>query len=361
MKISDIDVNFKAKSVNEPDIEWFDANDLPFSVHGVYYSQKDGKFLRIPEELGKSISHNMYYLASNTAGGRLRFATNSPYVAIKAEVPYAELLPHMPMTGVFGFSLYEKKHFVGKFTPTQTDYEDSKKNLIHFDGISRFAENGMHECTLYFPLYNGVNKLYIGLQKGCVLKEATPYKYSTPVMFYGSSITQGGCASRPGNDYVSMISRWLDTDVINLGFSGNGKAEPIILDYMAAQDVSVFVMDYDYNAPDPEYLRKTHLNAYIKLRAAKKNVPIVFISKPDFEYDSTSAERRSIIKETYNIAKQNGDSKVYFIDGEKLFGKKHRDLCTVDTCHPNDYGFYKMAEKISPVIKKILKAPGTEK
>lgn len=355
MKISEIDVNFKAKNITEPDIVWVDASTLNFGLHGVYYSSADGMFLRMPRELGKSISNNMWHLSMNTAGGRLRFNTNSPYVAIRAEVPTTELLPHMTMVGVFGFSLMVNGTFVSKITPTQEDYDSAVDGIFSFEGIYRMQGDKENKCEYFFPLYNGVNKLYIGIKKGCEISPATDYTYKTPVLFYGSSITQGGCCSRPGNDYVSLISRWLDTDIINLGFSGNGKAENVMIDYMANIDTSIYVMDYDYNAPNPEFLKATHLNLYKRLRSQKPDTPIVFISKPDFEYDSQSAERREIIKKTYRYAKRKGDKKVYFIDGESLFGKTTRDLCTVDTCHPNDLGFFRMAEKIAPVIDKILK------
>lgn len=353
MRISDIDANFKVKSVNEPDVEWFEASETPFSLHGLFRGE-DGVFLRIPPELGSSISGNMHWLAYNTAGGRLRFATDSPYVAIKAVIPKTDILPHMTFVGSFGFTLYDGDFFVGMYTPQQSDYENDENGRISFDGIRRFQQKGMHECTLFFPLYNGVKKLYIGLQKGCTLSAAKPYKYPRPAVFYGSSITQGGCTSRSGNDYVSVISKWLDTEIINLGFSGNAKAEPAMADYICGIDASVYVLDYDYNAPDAAFLQKTHLPFYKMIRAQRKETPIVFISKPDFDHDGASAQRREIVKKTYRYAKRSGDKNVYFIDGQSLFGKEHRDLCTVDTCHPNDLGFYRMAEKIAPVIKRIL-------
>ena len=206
---------------------------------------------------------------------------------------------------------------------------------------------------IYFPLYNGVKSLYIGLKEGCVLEAPRGYQKDGYVLFYGSSITQGGCASRPGNDYVAHLSRWLDTDVVNLGFSGNGRGEPIMAEYMAGLNPSVYVLDYAYNSPAAE-LKERHFALYETLRAAHADTPILFITNPDIEYDSEGLGRRVVVRETYLRAKRQGDKNIAFIDGEKLFGKCDRDACTVDTCHPNDLGFYRMAKTIYPVLKKML-------
>ena len=113
-------------------------------------------------------------------------------------------------------------------------------------------------------------------------------------------------------------------------------------------------MDYDHNAPNIEYLEKTHFNLYKTIRSSRPQTPIVFLTKPDFENDFNEFNRRELIKNNYLTAKEQGDNNVYFIDGETLFGSKDRDACTVDGCHPNDLGFYRMAENIYPTLKNIL-------
>ena len=185
-----------------------------------------------------------------------------------------------------------------------------------------------------------------------------PYKTQKPVVFYGSSITQGGCASHSGNEYDHMLSRWLSTDFINLGFSGNAKGDAKFAEYIAGLDMSVFVMDYDYNAPNAEHLQATHLPFYEIIRKAQPNLPIIFISASNTEYLQDSDKRREIIFNTYKTAKKRGDKKVWFVDGATIYGKggvDGRNECTVDGIHPNDMGMYRMAKAIYPVLKKALK------
>ncbi|MBQ9728286.1 MAG: hypothetical protein IJV85_01685 [Clostridia bacterium] len=368
MDIASIDKNFALKGVNEPDIEWFDPLREPFSLHGVFYDkntsvydEEPGLFLRMPAEISNQVSYGVNLLSKMTAGGRLRFQTDSPYVAIKCIAPDFEGLYHMPLTGSHGFSLYVNGLFDGKFAPGVKDLQNSQNNALKytfaFEG-SRHIKNpsgGVDDCELYFPLYGGVRKLYIGLKKGCVLKAPKPYSIEKPLVFYGSSIYQGACASRPGNDFISLLSRWLDCDIINLGFSGNGNGEKPMMEYLTTLDASGYIFDYNYYVDYPDRVLPTHLSMYETLRGVGEKLPILLIDKPAIEYDRLGYERRrEMISSTYEIAKQRGDEYVGYIDAKELFGDKGRDGCTVDTCHPTDLGFYRMAERIYPVLKELL-------
>lgn len=360
MNISDFDKNFKLPEINEKDIVWRNALDEPFSLHGIYYDKTENRYRRMPSDVSKTVSDGVLWATSCTAGGRLRFKTNSPYVAIKCIFPPSGAMNHMTIVGMNGFSLYGDGQYVQMYTPEFTSLLDCSGVKKAFSGIRYFLTEGEHETELYFPLYNGVYELFIGLKEGCSLEKPREYKHPKPVVFYGSSITQGGCASRPGNDYVSMLSRKLDTDIINLGFSGNAKGEKTMADYLASLDASVFVMDYDYNAPSTEHLQVTHYPMYRKIRDRHPDTPVLFITKPDFGMESNpiiraqAGARREVVRSTYNKAMEEGDKNVAFIDGETLFGTDERDACTVDGCHPNDLGFYRMATTVYPVLKKLL-------
>jgi lysophospholipase L1-like esterase len=145
-------------------------------------------------------------------------------------------------------------------------------------------------------------------------------------------------------------------DYINLGFSGCGMAEPVIVTYMAGLEMQAFVSDYDYNAPDKEYLQNTHKRLYDIIRQKQPELPYIILSKPDIDREPKDGrKRREIIYASYQEAVNGGDCHVYFIDGERLFGGNEREACTVDGIHPNDLGFYRMAETIGSVLARILK------
>ncbi len=345
MKISEIDKNFKIETkLNKNDIVFFDAKDEPFKIYGVFY--ESGKFRRMPENVAKIVSDGVHWLHSNTAGGRVRFKTNSPYIAINTKMSNVGKMPHFALSGSSGFDLYIGESYRASFIPP-FDLNDGYESVIDF------GSKKMREITINFPLYSDVNELYVGLSKNAKIEEATPYKYDLPIVYYGSSITQGGCASRPGSSYQAIISRELKVDHINLGFSGNAKAEKEISQYICSLDMCAFVYDYDHNAPTVEHLEATHERMFKEIRKAKPNLPIIMMSRPKYNLTKEEKTRLEIIQRTYENAKANGDNNVYLIDGKALMR-----LClsegTVDNCHPTDLGFFSMARALVKVLKEII-------
>ena len=298
MNIEKIDKAFEIKTIEETDVEWFEIPQNPFSLHGVFYDEKEEYFRRMPMEIAEEVNRGVAWGSRVSAGGRVRFITNSPYVAVKCVQDDMPAMWNMPWIGSCGFSVYAGSEFRGIIStrPNAVNVVDAK---FAFEGILHLPTLSLEEITIHMPLYNRVRKLYIGLKKGSVVQEPKPYAYQKPVVFYGSSITQGGCASHPGNDYQSFLSRALNFDFVNLGFSGNARAEETMCNYLAALDSSVFVLDYDHNAPNVEHLQNTHYNLYETVRKTNPKTPIVLISAPDFDVNkSERAQRRSVIYQT---------------------------------------------------------------
>ena len=371
MNLSEIDKSMAFRVIDRSDVEWYSALQTPFSLHGVNYSEDEHCYRRMNKEIAhdKELSESIPYLSRCTAGGRLRFKTNSPYVALRCAVPNIDIIATMSLVASMGFTMYVDGSFSGNFTPiwanilNPVDGEPAKngwewneeRNTVTFEGILNVKGEGKHQIDIYFPLYGGVKDLYIGVKEGSEI--LPPRKYSTEgkVIFYGSSITQGGYASHPGNDYTSLVCRWLDVDFVNLGFAGSAISQPKLMKYIASLNPDVFVFDYDHNAGDPEFLEKTHLPGYKAFRSVCKTAHIIFVTKPDCDYDEHASERQKIIYKTYQTAIAEGDTAVSYINGRELFGEEDRELCTVDMCHPNDLGFYRMAKTIKPVLEKQLK------
>lgn len=351
MKIEEIDSNFKIETDNfDKDIAWYNAKEDIFVKYGVVKSDED--YLRMPRTVAKTVNDGVAGLCDNTSGVRIRFCTDSPYIAIKAIFPSLTRFSHMPLSGSGGFDLYKEaggqQSFVGAYIPP-IDGENG------FDGIV-YTKNPKGKNVNYilnFPTYNPVTKLYIGIKEGS--RTETPDKYinKKPVVFYGSSITQGGCASRPGNIYQNFLSRALNMDYLCLGFSGNAKGEKEIADYMAELQMCAFVSDYDHNAPGSEHLINTHFALYEAIRNKNPELPYIMITHPSKGINEP-VNRRKIIMESYIKALGRGDKNVYFVDGDSLFAGYEFDNCTVDGCHPNDLGFYRMAKGILPILKEIL-------
>ena len=351
MNISEIDSNFKIETnLSQKDIVWQDTGGDSFVKYGAINYDED--YLRMPRETARSVSEGVAELCDNTAGVRIRFSTDSPYIAIKAVFPFLTRFPHMPLSGSGGFDLYKEaggqQSFVGAYIPP-LDGENGFDGIVYTKNLTGRNVN----YILNFPTYNPVTKLYIGIKEGSKTETPDVYFNEKPVVFYGSSITQGGCASRPGNIYQNFLSRALNMDYLCLGFSGNAKGEKEIAEYMAKLHMCAFVSDYDHNAPDSEHLRNTHFALYEAIRNKNPELPYIMITHPGNGINE-SVSRRKIIMESYLKAIDKGDKNVYFIDGDSLFAGDEYDSCTVDGCHPNDLGFYRMAKGILPILKEIL-------
>ena len=347
-ELSAIDPNFKVNTeLNESDIRFYDVKESPFRIYGVFF--ENGKFRRMPEDVAKAVSSGTWSLHSRTAGGRIRFRTDSPYVAIHAKMPKILRGPHSTLCGSAGFDLYlyeEMDRYFGTFTPPY-DMEDG------YESILRFPSSKMREVTINLPLYSEVSELYVGLSETATVCVPTPYKIETPIVYYGSSITQGGCASRSGSSYPSIVARRLNADYVNLGFSGNAKGEVEIAEYISNLEMSAFVYDYDFNAPTPEYLQETHERMFRIIREKNPTLPILMMSKPRYYLTAVDEKRLEIIRTTYRNAIESGDKNVYMLDGRQLM-----QLCrgegTVDNVHPTDFGFASMAIAVGDVLEKIF-------
>ncbi len=344
--ISKIDKNFAAPSACHPtDAVFYDVKENSFCLFGVFY--REGFYRRMPEQIAKSTSEGVYLLHTHTSGGCLRFLTDSPYVAISAKMPMGSPSIYMPPSGARAFDLSSNGKYVQVFTPPVPMAEN-------YDSVRFLPSAELQEVTVHFPLYHDVRELRLGLKEGAKFLPIPKERVGKKVLFYGSSITQGGCVSRSGLAYPNILADRLGFDLVNLGFSGNAKGEDIMCDYIIAQNPDVFVYDYDHNAPTYEHLEKTHERFFLRFREAHPDTPVIMLSAPNarFEWDAFGP-RRDLIKKTFDAAKARGDENVYFIDGSTIFGEDW-DLCTVDACHPNDLGHYRMAMTVKPVLEKLL-------
>lgn len=343
------------EKADDDSVVWYEASSDNFNIYGLVPEDDGVLTRRIPLEIAEKVSPGVLGQSGYGAGGRIVFLTDSPFVALKVEYGNGSVPTVCNHLFSYGFDLYrfdknEKDVFIGAYRPA-ADFD------FHFAEFKVETRNdGETFCyTLNMPHFSEVKKLYIGLEKGSYLGKKKKYRNDKPIVFYGSSITHGAAAGRPGNTYENFISQKYNLDYINLGFAGNAKAETSMAEYIAGLDMCLFVSDYDHNAPDVDHLMATHYRLYEIIREKHPNIPYIMISRPDyFANPKRNSERRKVILESYNKAIAAGDKNVYYIDGESLFEGAFYESCTSDGCHPNDIGFYRMAKKIGTVIAEAL-------
>lgn len=344
-----VDINFVVdNSIDKTGLVFKSALEEPFSLHGVYY--EDGMYRRLPESVAKSVNPGVHERHANTSGGRVRFKTNSKRIAISVGLPYIYRAPHFCLTGTTGLDLYAKRaegkeRYVATFVPpvdVKQGYESVKELL-----------GDMVEVTINMPLYSDVSNLYIGIDEGAELLPPEPLLGDAPIVYYGNSITQGACVSRPGNAFAAIASRAVGYDFVNLGFSGWARGEDEMAEYIAGLKMSVFAYDYDHNAPTIEHLEKTHERMFKIIREKNPTLPIIIMTRSSILHPETRLKRIEIIKRTYDNAVAAGDENVYFIDGRTLF-PDYVDEATVEGIHSNDLGHTFKAMAIERVLREII-------
>jgi len=322
--------------------------NLPLKVFGLPFFYDNYSLERLPSDLRDKVS-DLDFLGRRSTGVRIGFRTDATEFTV--ELSLKTLSPDVGMS-IYACQSAEvligdrsNYKFAGLVNPASYDNKVFSKTFK--------KSNAFEDVLIFLPRNEIVENISVTFPDEATVKEPTPYKYG-PILFYGSSITEGAHASRPSNSYISLLSNRLDFDFYNLGFSGSAKGEIEIADYINTTDFNVFVMDYDHNAPTPEFLKSTHKPFFMRIREKNPDLPIIIMSKPDFNSSPADIERRNIIYNTYRDAINQGDRNVYFIDGESFYGADDRGCCSSDTIHPNDLGFYRMANTIEPILKTIL-------
>ncbi len=331
--------------------------DKPVKVYGIPEFSKNGRLERFPEALQNKLIefHSQFgpspikHLSKRTTGARAAFRTDSQNIRIEMKL---KTLAHD--VGMSRFSCSSAAVYTGR-GETLTFRGLAVPGFDDMTGELAFTrDSGTEDVMIFFPRNEIVENIYITVDDGSVILPPTEYKYEQPVIFFGSSITEGGHAALVTNAYTALLSRWLDFEYYNFGLSGSCLGQLAVAEYICTLNPSVFVFDYDHNAFSAEYLEKTHEPFFRYVRERLPMLPVIFMSSPGYEHMPEADERRRIIRTTYENARADGDKNVYFIDGKDFFGNEERQFCTTDTIHPNDYGFQKMARVIEPVLKEVL-------
>jgi len=339
-------------------LRWHRPAMPPFRLSGFAWFDRDRVYRRLPVAPRLPIPGPVDALADCTAGGQIAFQTDSGQVAVRVELAGSANMNHMPATGQCGFDLYvgapgaQRFHSVSKYNHSQPRYE-----ALLFE----HPESVMRHFTLNFPLYMGVRSVHVGLSPGADIAAPVPWASAGRGIVYGTSITQGGCASRPGMAYTNLLSRALNMEFVNLGFSGNGRGEPELIELMAdIPNPRLLILDYHANAAGK--LAQTLPVAVRILRTRHPSVPILVVSRIAYAKDATHLDFRATREADRDLHAQvvaarrrQGDTAIHFVDGTDLLGPDY-DECTVDGIHPTDLGFLRMAGALAPEIRRILEA-----
>jgi hypothetical protein len=333
-------------------ISWHAVSD--WGVEGRGWSDVQRFYDRLPARAEGIVRANVWALSHHSAGMSCRFATDAPEIQVRYTLLRPELaMPHMPATGVSGVDLYALSEggewrWVATVLPTKTTV---------FATLASGLESGRRNYLLHLPLYNGVDSLEIGVTKGAYFNPVPP-RTQKPILFYGTSIMQGGCASRPGMAIPAIIGRRMNTPVINLGFSGVGRMEPEVARLLSELDPAVYVVDCLPNLTSQETAERTEPFVRI-LREARPSTPILLVEDRVFpnafvlpDRMQEHRNRHAALRSVFEKLRASGLKGLYYLEGENLLGEDGE--ATVDGSHPTDLGMVRYATAYEKMLRMIL-------
>jgi hypothetical protein len=334
------------------ELQWTDGEDL--LVEGIAWPAESAPWTRLPDAARDDVRAPVWNLSRHSAGIAIRFMTDSPSVTVLWTLTSDSLdMDHMPSTGVSGVDLYLRTASGWRWAGAKG--ASKKRNQAT---LVSGLEPERREYMLFLPLYNGIETIRIGTVAGHAISPGPerPTTSSLPIVFYGTSITQGACASRTGSCHPAIIGRRLDRPVINLGFSGNGRLEMALADLLGEIDAALYVIDCLPNLNGIQTAERA-VPFVKRLRSLRPETPILLVE--DRTYGDAwvnpsrarrNMENRSALKSAYEQLVDGGMVNIAYLEGEGLL----EEGATVDGSHPNDLGFMQQADAMEPAIRSLL-------
>ena len=339
------------------DVAWHDVTT--WGVEGRLWQdeQRLAWFDRFPAAAERTVPENVWKLSRDSAGMAVRFETDAPRILARMQLTNPVLAsPHMPATGASGLDLYARDpagrwRWVAAAKP--------EKQAFEAELVAGLAP-GRREYLAYLPLYNGVASLAIGVPAGAAFTGLAP-RQGRPIVFYGTSITHGACASRPGMAHVAILGRRLDRPVANLGFSGNGKMDESVGDLLGRVDAACYVIDCLPNM-DAKLVADRCVPFVKRLRAARPDTPIVLVEDRRFTNEWILPAKRAFhdanhaaLRAAFERLEADGVTALSYVPGDGLLGDDGE--AAVDASHPTDLGFVRQADALEPVLRRVLQEP----
>ncbi|HEV3024846.1 MAG TPA: SGNH/GDSL hydrolase family protein, partial [Pirellulales bacterium] len=340
---------------HEGSILWYDLKLL--DVEGQGWTETKAPFDRLPAKAEGVVRDPVWQLSRHSAGLCARFVSNATTIKARWTLTSENLaMPHMPATGVSGIDLYVK--FKGRWRWLANGRPSGVTTSLD---LAAGLPDGEREYLLYLPLYNGVTSVEVGIAPEHQIGKAESYAAdrAQPIVFYGTSITQGGCASRPGMVHTAILGRRLGRPVINLGFSGNGKMEPELAGLLAELDPALYVLDCLPNMNADEVAQR--VEPFIStIRRKRPGTPILLVEDRNYT-DGFLVEGKRVrneashaaLKAVYERLLAAGDKHLGYLRGEYLLGEDGEG--TVDTSHPTDLGFLRQAAVFQSALEPLLR------
>ena len=340
-------------------VKWIDGQYLPIEGR---WNLGDAKhyYVRLPDTLTTNVNGGVRGMRTHTSGMIFRFKTDSKFLVLR-HTPFSgwHAMPHMTEVGTSGWDVYRLDRESGKWRFVASNHGARNDDAHPGARLKRIAWTPGDECIINLPLYNGVKEFTLGIAAGSKIEAPSPWAsgVTKPVVFYGTSITHGGCCTRPGLGFVNWVGRDLQVPVYGLGFSGSGVMEYELSDVISKIDASCYVLDCLWNMSLKEKDRpgrsvEANYEKFIRnLRAKRPGVPIVMAEHCNV-YGNKKNEKDLFIRDLYEKLRAEGWKNLVYLPNDEMYTGDYEG--TVDGCHPNDLGMQSMKDAFAKAVKEAL-------
>ena len=352
-KIGTLDPEMAANKRADDGLAWYDVTTWGLEGRILPDQERQRWFDRFPSSAEKRVTDAVWNLSRHSAGMMVRFKTDATAIHVQYKLLSPNLdMSHMPATGVSGVDLYARDpeghwRWVQVARPTA---QEVKSQLV------RGLAEGYREYAAYLPLYNGIESMSIGVAPASQFEKLAPRV--KPIVFYGTSITHGACASRPGMVHTAILGRQLDMPVVNLGFSGNGKMDAAVGDFLTQIDAAVFVIDCLPNM-NAKMVSEKCIPLVKQIRAKKPNTPIVLVEDRRNTNswilpvrDKHHSDNHNALRTAYEQLESESVANLHYIPGDALYGTDGEGA--TDGSHASDLGFMRQADIFAPVLRRAM-------
>ena len=352
--VSKLDPAMGVNKAAAANLDWHDVTKWGVEGREWINEERLRWFDRFPAAAQKTVTSAVWNLSRDSAGMMVRFKTDATAISVHYKLSKDRLgMPHMPATGVSGVDLYARDS-AGKWRWVQVTKPATQE--VRAEIIKDLAP-GYREYAAYLPLYNGVESLEIGVPQGAKFEGLAPR--AKPIVFYGTSITHGASASRPGMVHTAILGRRFDTPVVNLGFSGNGRMDAAVGDYLVKIDAAAYVIDCLPNM-QPAQVTEKCIPLVKQIRAARPDTPIVLVEDRRFTNDWITPakkkfhdENHAALREAFAALQKEGVKNLHYVPGDALYGTDTEGA--TDASHASDLGFMRQADVMEPILRAALK------
>ena len=351
-------------------ISWTDANNLSIRGRAFPTNVLPNPYSRLPSKAHGVVTDSVWSLSLNSAGIFVSFESDASEIWVNCSLSSSTVpMPHFAVSGISGVDLWAFDNSINKYrfvAPNQFPF--GVTNIVQQltrPGINISNPGTKIQYILFLATYNSVTELQIGVNTNAFIGASEPFQpIQKPIIWFGTSILQGGVSVKVGNIETARVSVGLNREIFNFGFSGNCHFDLSVGSFLIEiQNPAAIIIDCMWNNHGAMINSSAYdLVKYLRSNGVTSTTPIVLAEGLPFgrnwavpDENSAQTTDNMYLNTAYKALVAEGDKSLYYITTDKLFGPLSTlDSGTAAGLHATDQGMHDMGEYFLSFLPSIL-------